>query len=66
MAVFGNCHACSYDMDSALSFLSAISEPGRLVLLGFCLIGGALFLRKLLFPLHTALDPASNAHEQAK
>jgi len=41
-----------------LTFLNALPEPGRLLLLGLALISGALLLRKILIPRPAALDGA--------
>jgi hypothetical protein len=47
-------------------FLGTIPEPGRLALVGLCLIVGAVVLRKILTRFQPVLDPAQKANAEAK
>lgn len=53
-------------MQTALLLLDGLSEPSRLVLLGFSLIAGALVLRRLLLPAQAGLDSTPKADARAK
>jgi hypothetical protein len=53
-------------VNTAIMYLGTLPEPGRLALVGFCLIVGALALRKILTRFQPVLDPAQKANAQAK
>ncbi len=64
--LFGTKTALSLGVNTAIIFLHAIPEAGRLALVGLCLIVGALVLRKILTLFQSVLDPARKADAEAK
>jgi hypothetical protein len=63
---FGISTALSLVVNTVLMFLDTLPEPGRLALVGICLISGALLLRKILIRVQPVLDPARKADAQLK
>lgn len=59
--LFGTRPAFCWSMSAVVVFLLNIPEPGKLALVGLCLIGSGLIVRKVL----TLFQPALGAPDKA-
>lgn len=64
--VLGISGALTPIVNNVLMFFDALPEPGRLALVGACLISAALILRKILIRVQPVLDPTRKVDAHVK